>query len=44
MGGTDELVQKILPPLNISAEIIDLRDLNKAEVSNESGWDQIALS
>jgi methionine-gamma-lyase len=30
-GGTDELVQKILPPLNISAEIIDLRDLNKAE-------------
>ena len=30
-GGTDELVQKILPPLNIGAEIIDLRDLNKAE-------------
>ncbi len=30
-GGTDELLQKILPSLNISAEIIDLRDLNKAE-------------
>jgi methionine-gamma-lyase len=30
-GGTDELVQKILPGLNISAEIVDLRDLNKAE-------------
>ena len=32
-GGTDELVQKILPPLNINAEIIDLRDLNKAEAA-----------
>jgi len=30
-GDTDELVQKILPPLNINAEIVDLRDLNKAE-------------
>jgi len=30
-GGTDELLQKILPSLNITAEIIDLRDLNKAE-------------
>jgi methionine-gamma-lyase len=30
-GGTDELLEKILPPLNISAEIVDLRDLNKAE-------------
>jgi methionine-gamma-lyase len=32
-GGTDELVQKILPGLNISSEIIDLRDLNKAEAA-----------
>src|SRR5215470_647725 len=30
-GGTDELIEKILPPLNISSEIIDLRDLSKAE-------------
>jgi len=36
-GGTDELVQKILPPLNISAEIIDLRDLNKAEAAMKAG-------
>ena len=36
-GGTDELVQKILPPLNISAEIIDLRDLNKAESAMKAG-------
>src|SRR6478672_4093266 len=36
-GGTDELVQKILPPLNIHAEIIDLRDLNKAESAMKAG-------
>lgn len=36
-GGTDELVQKILPPLNINAEIIDLRDLNKAEAAMKTG-------
>jgi len=30
-GGTDELLEKILPSLHIHAEIIDLRDLNKAE-------------
>lgn len=35
-GGTDELLQKILPPLNITAEIIDLRDLNKAEETMKS--------
>jgi len=36
-GGTDELVQKILPGLNITAEILDLRDLNKAEGIMKSG-------
>jgi methionine-gamma-lyase len=30
-GGTNELVNKILPGLNITAIITDLRDLNKAE-------------
>ena len=30
-GGTNELVNKILPGLNINAIITDLRDLNKAE-------------
>ncbi len=29
-GGTQELVEKILPPLGIEAIIVDLRDLNKA--------------
>ena len=29
-GGTQELLEKILPPLGIEAIIIDLRDLNKA--------------
>lgn len=36
-GGTDEMVQKILPPFNITAEIIDLRDLNKAESAMKAG-------
>jgi methionine-gamma-lyase len=36
-GGTDELVQKILPALNITAEIIDLRDVNKAETAMKAG-------
>ena len=36
-GGTDELIQKILPSLNITAEIIDLRDLNKAETAMKAG-------
>ncbi len=36
-GGTDELLEKILPPLNISAEIVDLRDLNKAENTMKRG-------
>jgi methionine-gamma-lyase len=36
-GGTDELVQKILPGLNITAEIVDLRDLDKAEGIMKSG-------
>jgi methionine-gamma-lyase len=36
-GGTDELIQKILPPLNITAEIADLRDLNKAETAMKTG-------
>src|SRR5436190_4482675 len=36
-GGTDELVQKILPGLNIQAEIVDLRDLDKAEQIIETG-------
>jgi methionine-gamma-lyase len=36
-GGTDELLQKILPSLNISAEIVDLRDLNKAETAMKTG-------
>lgn len=30
-GGTEELVNKVLPPLGIEAVIVDLRDLNKAE-------------
>jgi methionine-gamma-lyase len=30
-GGTQELVDKVLPPLGIDAVIVDLRDLNKAE-------------
>lgn len=30
-GGTEELVHKVLPGLNISAVIVDLRDLNIAE-------------
>ncbi len=30
-GGTNELVNKILPGFNITAIITDLRDLNKAE-------------
>jgi methionine-gamma-lyase len=30
-GGTQELVDKVLPPLGIEAVIVDLRDLNKAE-------------
>jgi len=36
-GGTDELIQKILPGLNITAEIVDLRDLNKAETMMKAG-------
>ena len=36
-GGTDELIQKILPSLNITAEIIDLRDLNRAESAMKTG-------
>jgi methionine-gamma-lyase len=30
-GGTQELMEKVLPPLGIEAIITDLRDLNKAE-------------
>jgi methionine-gamma-lyase len=30
-GGTQELVEKVLPPLGIEAIIVDLKDLNKAE-------------
>ncbi|HEV8286359.1 MAG TPA: PLP-dependent aspartate aminotransferase family protein [Chitinophagaceae bacterium] len=40
-GGTDELIQKILPSLNITAEIIDLRDLNKAEEAMKRGGIQM---
>jgi len=36
-GGTDELFEKILPGLNIVAEIIDLRNLNKAEAAMKAG-------
>jgi len=36
-GGTDELIQKILPGLNITAEIVDLRDLTKAETMMKAG-------
>ncbi|MFI5186780.1 MAG: trans-sulfuration enzyme family protein [Chitinophagales bacterium] len=36
-GGADELLQKILPSLNITAEIIDLRDLNKSETAMKTG-------
>ena len=36
-GGTDELFEKILPALHIQAEIIDLRDLNKAEDAIKAG-------
>lgn len=32
-GGTQELVEKVLPPLGIEAIIVDLRDLNKAEAA-----------
>jgi methionine-gamma-lyase len=32
-GGTQELVDKVLPPLGIEAVIVDLRDLNKAEAA-----------
>lgn len=37
-GGTQELMEKVLPPLGIEAIIIDLRDLNKAEeaIKNDS--------
>lgn len=30
-GGTEELMHRVLPDLNIGATIVDLRDLNKAE-------------
>lgn len=30
-GGSQELIEKVLPPLGIEALIIDLKDLNKAE-------------
>jgi methionine-gamma-lyase len=30
-GGSQELIEKVLPPLGIEAIIVDLRDLNKAE-------------
>lgn len=36
-GGTDELFEKILPGLKIDAEIIDLRDLNKAADAMKKG-------
>jgi len=36
-GGTDELLEKILPSLNITAEIIDLRNLDKAEAAIKKG-------
>ena len=43
-GGTDELVQKILPGLNITAEIVDLRDLNMAaEVMKTGGVKMLYL-
>ena len=32
-GGTQELVEKVLPPLGIEAVITDLRDLDKAEAA-----------
>ena len=37
-GGTQELMEKVLPQLGIQAVIIDLRDLNKAEevIKNDS--------
>ena len=37
-GGTQELMEKVLPPLGIEAIIIDLRDLNKANeaIKNDS--------
>ncbi len=35
-GGTQELVEKILPPLGIEAIIVDLRDLNKAAEAIQS--------
>ena len=36
-GGTDELFEKILPGLKIDAEIIDLRDLNRAADAMKKG-------
>ncbi len=35
-GGTQELVDKVLPPLGIEAVIVDLRDLDKAEQALKS--------
>lgn len=35
-GGTQELMEKVLPPLGIEAVIVDLRDLNKAEAALKS--------
>ncbi len=32
-GGSQELMEKVLPPLGIEAVIVDLRDLNKAEAA-----------
>src|SRR5205823_11084172 len=36
-GGTDEMVEKILPELKIESVITDLRDLNKAETAMKAG-------
>ena len=41
-GGTQELMDKVLPPLGIEAIIVDLRDLNKAEEAIKSD-DKIKL-
>ncbi|MBP6430735.1 MAG: PLP-dependent transferase [Ferruginibacter sp.] len=35
-GGTQELVEKVLPPLGIQAVIVDLRDINKAQEAIEA--------
>ena len=38
-GGTQELVDKVLPPLNIESILVDFQDLNKVEVELKNNKD-----